>query len=100
MLGYKVVTKGALGAFVWVLAFFIDPLYNAVLALRLLVILKTTGAEDKVDKTEARRIVEDGTVWAEFCDGLKAAGEVVLNESRYASVSLLDKVQWCRNLAC
>lgn len=80
---YKVIKHGPLNTFVWILSAFIDPLYNIVLKLRLLVILKTTGAEDKVDSNEARRAVEDGSLWAEFCDGLKAAGEVVLNESRY-----------------
>lgn len=96
---HKLVTQGPLGAFVWILSLFIDPLYNIVLKLRLLVILKTTGAEDKIDKSEARRVVEDGSIWAELCDNIKAAGEVVLNEGRYPQVTLQDKVEGYRYLS-
>ncbi len=51
-LSYTTVTKGPLAAFVWILSLFIDPLFQIVLKLRLLVILVTTSEDNKIAKDE------------------------------------------------
>src|SRR6188768_37667 len=49
---------------------------------------------DKPDDAERR--VMDGTTWAEFCDGLKAAGAVVLDAA--APATPLDRAEGFRYL--
>jgi len=84
----------------------VERIYNAALLLRLFFLLLDSNRSATQQSTAAGRIedeqrVASGTAWAEFCDSLKAAGEVVLRRrgGGLLATTALDQAEGYRYLS-